>query len=94
MSGVEVIAVIACVAAVVSAFKDGHAIVESIKEKRRAKRGYLPSRYLEESLARGPPAIEAEKESGVERFGAAFSVGDSMSSGLSCFTIPVFVYNF
>ncbi|KAI9810878.1 MAG: hypothetical protein M1827_005737 [Pycnora praestabilis] len=79
MSGLEVVAVVACVAAVVSAYGDGGAILQRIKEKRRAKRAAPPTRYLEESLARGPRAVEEAKENGVERYGRAFAVGDDVA---------------
>ncbi|MCJ1244971.1 hypothetical protein MMC30_002172 [Trapelia coarctata] len=79
MTGVEVVAVIACVAGIVSAFKDGHGIVQSIKEKRRRIQGRTPSKYLEASLAAGHVAVKAKKEEGVERFGTAFAIGDDIA---------------
>ena len=88
MSGVEGVggvAVLACVGGIVLAFKDGHAIVQTIKERRRARRGIPPSRYLEESLAAGPRAVEAQMEQGVEAFGHAFATGDGE---LRVLTIP------
>lgn len=79
MSGLEVFAVVGAVAAVVSAYKDGSRIVAEIKEKRARKKAPPPTKYLEESLSRGPPAVEEAKNNGVERFGQAFAIGDSKS---------------
>ena len=79
MSGLEVVAVIGAVAAVVSAYKDGSRIVAEIKQKRARKKAPPPTKYLEESLSRGPPAVEEAKNNGVERFGQAFAIGDSKS---------------
>ena len=79
MSGLEILAVVACVAAVVSAFNDGNAIVKSIKAKRNLKKASLPSNDLADSLERGPPAVEAEKKLGIDRFGKIFAQGDRMS---------------
>lgn len=76
MTGLEALAVISCVAAVVSAFNAGHAIVRTLKVKRQATRARTPSKYLEESLAAGPVAVEAEKQAGVDKFGEAFGRGD------------------
>lgn len=64
------------VAAVVSAYHNGAAIVEQIKVKRAARRAIPPTKNLEESLARGPHAVEEVKQNGLERFGPAFAVGD------------------
>ena len=77
MSGMEVVAIIGCVAAVVSAYKDGEMIVRKIKEKRRLKQVASPPQSLERSLEQGPPAVEQAKELGIERYGSKFAVGDS-----------------
>ena len=77
MSGLEAFAVVGAVAAVVSAYRDGSRIVAEIKEKRARRKAPPPSRLLEESLSRGPPALEEAKNNGVERFGQAFAIGDS-----------------
>lgn len=77
MSGLEAFAVVAAVAAVISAYKDGGRIVAEIKEKRARRKAPPPTRFLEESLSRGPLALEEAKNNGVERFGAAFATGDS-----------------
>ncbi len=76
MSGVEVIAIIGCVAAVVSAYKDGGQIVKQIKAKRAARKAPPPTVALEQSLERGPPAVEQAKDNGIERYGPKFAMGD------------------
>ncbi|KAL9019162.1 MAG: hypothetical protein Q9185_003543 [Variospora sp. 1 TL-2023] len=67
------------VAAVVSAYRDGGAIVDRIKQKRLAKQAPPPTRLLEASLARGPAAVEEAKENGIERFGDRYAAGDSLA---------------
>ncbi|KAL8840411.1 MAG: hypothetical protein Q9176_003909 [Flavoplaca citrina] len=69
----EAIAVIGCIAAVVSAYRDGGVIVDKIKQKRLARQAPPPPRLLEVSLARGPRAVEEAKESGIERFGNKYA---------------------
>ena len=73
MSGMEVLAVLGCVAAVVSAYNDGGNIVKQIKAKRAAKRAPAPTETLEISLQRGPPAVEEAKELGIERYGSSYA---------------------
>ncbi|KAL8834622.1 MAG: hypothetical protein Q9170_003670 [Blastenia crenularia] len=75
----EAIAVIGCIAAVVSAYHDGGAILGKIKQKRLARQAPPPTRLLEDSLARGPRAVEEAKESGIERFGPKYAVGDRIA---------------
>ncbi|KAL8691734.1 MAG: hypothetical protein Q9218_003105 [Villophora microphyllina] len=75
----EAIAIIGCIAAVVSAYRDGGAIVNRIKQKRLAKQAPPPTRLLEESLARGPRAVEEAKENGIERFGSRYAAGDKIA---------------
>ena len=75
MSGMEVVAIIGTVAAVVSAFEHGNALVKKIKEKRATKKkGVLPPPSLEQSLIRGPRAVNDAYSSGVEMYGSAFRV--------------------
>ena len=76
MSGLEVLAVVAACAAVVSAFHDGDSIVRRIKEKRRLRRESLATASLEQSLAEGPSAVQKEEQNGIDRFGTAFAKGD------------------
>lgn len=79
MSGIgEIVGIIACVAAVISAYKDGAKVVQKIKDKRRVARAVPPTAYLEESLNRGASAVEDAKRAGTERFGEAFKYGDGM----------------
>ncbi|KAI4243094.1 MAG: hypothetical protein L6R40_003644 [Gallowayella cf. fulva] len=75
----EAIAIIGCIAAVVSAYRDGGAIVDRIKQKRLARQAPPPTRLLEESLARGPTAVEEAKENGIERFGPRYAEGDKIA---------------
>lgn len=79
MSGIEVVAVLACVAGVVSAYKDGGQIVKQIKAKRAAKKALAPTQSLESLLERGPIAVEQAKDNGIERFGSKFATGDGES---------------
>ncbi|KAL9137649.1 MAG: hypothetical protein Q9175_001138 [Cornicularia normoerica] len=80
MSGIEVVAVLACVAAVVSAYKDGAQIVKQIKAKRAAKKALAPTQSLESSLERGPIAVEQAKDNGIERYGSKFATGDKVAT--------------
>ena len=64
---------IGCVAAVVSAYKDGGNIVKQIKAKRAAKRAPAPTETLETSLQRGPPAVEEAKDQGIEKYGPRYA---------------------
>ncbi|KAL9576594.1 MAG: hypothetical protein Q9212_006972 [Teloschistes hypoglaucus] len=75
----EAIAIIGCIAAVVSAYRDGGAIVNKIKQRRLARQAPPPTRLLEESLARGPRTIEEVKETGIERFGSRYVAGDKIA---------------
>ena len=72
----EVVAVLGCVAAVVSAYKDGGKIVKQIKAKRAAKKALAPTQSLESSLERGSLAVEQAKDEGIARFGPRFATGD------------------
>lgn len=76
MSGLEVFAIIAAVAAVVSAFNDGNKLVRQITDKRKARKAPLPPQYLEKSLELGPLNIEAQCDSGLRDFGERFANGD------------------
>lgn len=76
----EVVAVLGCVAAVVSAYKDGGKIVKQIKAKRAAKKALAPTKSLESSLERGPIAVEQAKDNGIERYGSLFATGDQIAT--------------
>ncbi|KAL8990710.1 MAG: hypothetical protein Q9169_008058 [Polycauliona sp. 2 TL-2023] len=69
----ETLAIIGCIAAVVSAYRDGGIIVDKIKQKRLARQAPPPPRLLEDSLARGPRAVDEAKETGIERFGDRYA---------------------
>lgn len=72
----EVVGIVACVAAVVSAYRDGAQIVQKIKEKRRRSDADPSPRYLELSLQQGATAVEQTHRAGIDRFGTAFREGD------------------
>jgi len=76
MTGMEVVAVIGCVASVISAYHNGLSIVKSIKEKRAASKAPAPTESLETSLDRGPLAVGEARDSGIERYGPKFATGD------------------
>ncbi|MCJ1434544.1 hypothetical protein MMC27_003913 [Xylographa pallens] len=78
--GVEVVDVLSCVTGIISTFKDALAVVKTITQRRKAINGYPPSRFLEDTLCAGPPAIEARILEGLERFGAIFATGDSIAT--------------
>ncbi|KAK5108634.1 hypothetical protein LTR62_008125 [Meristemomyces frigidus] len=75
----EVVGIVACVAAVISAYHDGGAIIQRIKLKRASDRAPAPPRLLEESIDQAPTAIEQEKQRGIARFGKAFEDGDHIA---------------
>jgi hypothetical protein len=76
MSGVEIIAIIACVAGVISAFDDGSKILRQIKKRRARRKALQPPAVLEQSLQGAPQDIEREKALGIARCGQAFAIGD------------------
>ncbi|KAI7507052.1 hypothetical protein KC347_g7128 [Hortaea werneckii] len=75
----EIVGILACVDGVVSAYRDGGAIIQLIKVKRAQKRAPPPPRLLEESIDQAPEAIEREKNKGVQKFGRAFEEGDHIA---------------
>ncbi|KAK6443567.1 hypothetical protein LTR95_000394 [Oleoguttula sp. CCFEE 5521] len=75
----EVVGIVACVAALVSAYRDSGVIIDKIKLKRAARRAAPPSRLLEDSIDQAPEDIEREKQRGVNRFGKAFEHGDHIA---------------
>ena len=89
MSGAEALAIIGCVAAVVSAYHNGSTIVETIKKKRRKRNIPEPTVQLEESLHRGFTDIVTARDDGVNRYGSAFEMGD----GETLVLLPTFVPN-
>ncbi|MCJ1420383.1 hypothetical protein MMC32_006740 [Xylographa parallela] len=78
--GVEVLDVLSCVTGIISTFNDTLTVVKTITQRRKAINGYPPSRFLEDTLCAGPPAIGAQINEGLERFGAIFATGDSAAT--------------
>ncbi|OAP56454.1 hypothetical protein AYL99_09633 [Fonsecaea erecta] len=91
MSGAEIgVAVVEAAAALVTAYKDAGAIVENIKEKRRAKGALPPSVALEEALREGYEEIEKITAKGIQRFGQPFEQGDDIAyRALQSLTIEI-----
>ena len=85
MSGLEILAVVGCVAAVCSAYHDGSELIHEIKERRRAKKALQNSiqdrstQELEASLGRGEVTIRSQYDHDFRRLGSAFAHGDRMS---------------
>ncbi|KAJ5550244.1 hypothetical protein N7535_001817 [Penicillium sp. DV-2018c] len=82
MSGAEVIAVVACVAAVVSAYSDGTRMFHAIKKKYREKRRQSDQsdRELEWSLRRGPHEIESRFQQYRQELGPRYKEYDDGDS--------------
>src|SRR5271163_2436048 len=79
MSGfVEAIAIASCVAALISAYKDGSTILSNIKRKRQTKGALPPPVLLEKSLENGQKAIVEAVLEGREHFGPGYEHGDGM----------------
>ena len=83
MSGLELLAVVGCVAAVVSAYNDGNELVRKYREKRRIKKARQElalqegsTDNLEQSLVRGSSAVQSQYDHESRRWGNAFAEGD------------------
>ena len=83
MSGLELLAVVGCVAAVVSAYNDGSELVRKVRDRRRARRAiqYATSpdastQNLELSLASGQDIVRQEYDRRYRRLGDPFATGD------------------
>ena len=83
MSGLEILAVVGCVAAVCSAYHDGTELIHQIKERRKAKRALREAvspenatKDLELSLAQGQDAVRSRYDRDFRRLGEAFAIGD------------------
>lgn len=96
MSGLELLAVVACVAAVCSAYRDGSELVQQIKAKRKAKKALLQeaasqnssTQELEKSLSRGEGVVRDQYDRDFKRFGASFANGDRKFQGnLRCLSV-------
>ncbi|CAG8003995.1 unnamed protein product [Penicillium olsonii] len=81
MSGAEVIAVVACVAAVVSAYNDGSRILTAIRHKWHDRRRQTDhsTRDLEWSLARGHHEILSQYQEYHHEIGRRYDEGDSIA---------------
>ncbi|MCJ1262999.1 hypothetical protein MMC22_002869 [Lobaria immixta] len=87
MSGLELLAVVACVAAVCSAYHDGAELVHQIKAKRKAKRilqqevssQSSSTKELELSLHRGEDVVRSQYDRDFRRFGDSFAQGDQIA---------------
>ena len=87
MSGLELIAVVACIGAIVSAYHDGAEILQQIKAKRKARKlgrqdllTESSTQELELSLHRGEDVVQSQYDRDYKRFGAAFADGDGKST--------------
>ncbi|KAK4871117.1 hypothetical protein LT330_000354 [Penicillium expansum] len=76
MSGVEVIAVVACVAAIVSAYSDGASMFTAIRKKYHERQS---TRELERSLARGRTDIQYQFNQHSRELGRRYEQGDSIA---------------
>ena len=80
MSGLELVAVVACVAAVVSAYQDGTELVKKYKERRQARKALQhqeeTTEELELSLCRGERTVQDQYNRDYRRFGQSFADGD------------------
>ncbi|KAJ5618826.1 hypothetical protein N7510_002810 [Penicillium lagena] len=74
MSGAEVMAVVACVAAVVSAYHDGSKMVSTIKKKWQNRKRRLSE--LEHSLDRGEREVQNHYNLNAAHFGIRYQQGD------------------
>lgn len=79
MSGFEVLATAACVAGIISAYREGGDLVRTLKDKRRARKS-IPSNHhlIELSLGNAIRDIQSANGQGVGRFGDLFRRGDRM----------------
>ncbi|KAL9615292.1 MAG: hypothetical protein Q9167_000263 [Letrouitia subvulpina] len=86
MSGLELVAVFACVGAIISAYHDGAELVAQIKARRKARKalqnGSLREVSTDElalSLHRGEEVVQGQYEFDARRLGDAFSTGDQIA---------------
>ncbi|KAL8661949.1 MAG: hypothetical protein Q9202_005150 [Teloschistes flavicans] len=86
MSGLELVAVVACIGAIISAYHDGAELVSQIKARRRARRALqngslqeLTTKELEESLHRGEGVVQSQFDRDARRFGEQFTTGDTIA---------------
>ena len=93
MSGLEILAVVSCVAAVCSAYHDGTELIHQIKERRKAKKALREAvspdsttKDLELSLARGQDVVRSQYDRDFRRLGQAFALGDRKHLELELFS--------
>ena len=83
MSGLEIMAVVGCVAAIVSAYHDGSELIQEIKERKRARKALkaqqadeTATQDLEISMVRGEGIIQSQYDRDFKRLGQPFAAGD------------------
>lgn len=76
MSAFDGLPIVACVAGIISAYRDGGELLKPLKEKRPSRQALPPSRSLEQSLDAALRDIEASNKQGFARFGEIFGRGD------------------
>ncbi|KAL1962457.1 hypothetical protein VTN77DRAFT_9658 [Rasamsonia byssochlamydoides] len=82
MSGAEVLAVVSCVAAIISAYNDGSELVKRIKARRLERKQALenrPTKELETSLTLGPVIVQGQYDNDYRRFGERYAQGDHIA---------------
>ncbi|KAL8694640.1 MAG: hypothetical protein Q9218_000735 [Villophora microphyllina] len=86
MSGLELVAVVACIGAIISAYHDGAELVSQIKAKRKARKALqngslqeLTTKELELSLHRGEGVVQSQFDRDARRFGDQFTTGDTIA---------------
>ncbi|OJJ50699.1 hypothetical protein ASPZODRAFT_236170 [Penicilliopsis zonata CBS 506.65] len=71
MSGAGILIVSTYVAAIISCYEEGSKVLSAMQDKQKAD--------LAESLALGPPIIQAQYDSHLRRFGDAYALGDRIA---------------
>lgn len=87
MSNTEVLGVVACVAALCSAYHNGGEVLQQIRAERNARQAARLDAFTEDSthdlaisLARGEDVIQSQYNRDHKRFGQAFADGDGRQS--------------
>ena len=86
MTGLEILAVVGAVAAVVSAYNDGSELVKKVRERRRTRRALEnaalqdnSTQDLEDSLDTGQALVRRKYDTSYRRLGETFANGDRES---------------
>ncbi|MCJ1306644.1 hypothetical protein MMC25_000287 [Agyrium rufum] len=86
MSGLELLAVVGCVAAVCSAYNDGNELVRKYREKKRIRKAREElalqdgsTENLEHSLVRGSSMVQSQYDHEYRRWGNPFAEGDQVA---------------